>query len=123
MSLTVHGGEIVGIAGVAGNGQSELADLIAGLLPVTAGTIKLSEKDVTRASVAERRNTGLANIPEDRYKRGLAVGGTVSDNLALGMQNKAPLSSGGVLDLAALTKWARKLIDEFQIKAEGQRRR
>ena len=63
VDLEVRAGEIVGVAGVAGNGQSELAELIAGLLPVTAGSIRIDGRDVSRASVAARREAGLAYVP------------------------------------------------------------
>jgi simple sugar transport system ATP-binding protein len=115
----VRGGEITGIAGVAGNGQSELADVIAGLAPALAGSVRICGQDVTHASVARRRHVGLANIPEDRYKRGLALEGSLADNLMLGSQRGEPISRRGLVNLAAVAQWARALIARFQIKAEG----
>jgi len=122
VSFRVHAHEIVGIAGVAGNGQTQLADLIAGLLPVQAGTIHIGGRDVTRASVAERRAAGLAslaNIPEDRYKHGLASGGSISDNLLMGVYDQPPLVQRGLLNPAAIAERAQNLIRRFQIKTEG----
>ena len=119
ITLRVYANEIVGIAGVTGNGQTELADLIAGLIPVSQGTIRIKGSDVTHASVAQRRTTGLANIPEDRYKDGLASGGSVSDNLLIGVHNKPPLVQRGLLNRKAISDRAENLIKKFQIKAEN----
>jgi simple sugar transport system ATP-binding protein len=116
VSLRVHANEIVGIAGVAGNGQTELADLIAGLIPAAQGSIKIRGEDVTTRSVAERRALGLANIPEDRYKHGLAAHGSVSDNLLMGLQTHPVMSWRGLLNLKAIKQRSDDLIRRFQIK-------
>jgi ABC-type uncharacterized transport system ATPase subunit len=118
VSLCLHANEIVGIAGVAGNGQTELADLIAGLLPVKSGSIHLNGQDVTHSSVAQRRSAGCANIPEDRYKHGLAAGGSVSDNLLMGGYQHPPLVQRGLLDLKAISAWVKRLIQRFSIRME-----
>lgn len=118
ITLHVHANEIVGIAGVTGNGQTELADLIAGLLPAVAGTIKINGHDVTRLSVSDRRRIGLANIPEDRYKDGLAAGASVSDNLLVGVHTKSPLVKRGLLQQKPILDRAVNLIQRFQIKTE-----
>jgi general nucleoside transport system ATP-binding protein len=88
VSLGVAPGEILGIAGVEGNGQTELIEAIAGLRAVEEGTIKLGDRDVTSASVRERTEAGLAHIPEDRHRRGLVLDYSVADNLILGDQHK-----------------------------------
>ena len=88
VSLSVAPGEILGIAGVEGNGQTELIEAIAGLRPVTEGRILLGQRDVTSASVRERTEAGLAHIPEDRHQRGLVLDYTIADNLILGDQHK-----------------------------------
>src|SRR5438034_4771668 len=98
VTLSVSGGEIVGVAGVAGNGQTQLAELVAGLLPAERGSIAIGGRDVTRASVAERRDAGLAYIPEDRYHRGLAADATISENLLLGSHRRPPAANGRLLD-------------------------
>ncbi|HEU5184307.1 MAG TPA: ABC transporter ATP-binding protein [Gemmatimonadaceae bacterium] len=87
ISFDVAAGEILGIAGVEGNGQTELIEAIAGLCPVTSGTIALGGRDVTHASVRERTEAGLAHIPEDRHRRGLVLEYTVAENLILGDQH------------------------------------
>jgi simple sugar transport system ATP-binding protein len=85
-SIQVRANEIVGVAGVVGNGQSELAQTIAGLLPARAGRISLLGKDVTEASVRSRRALGLAYMPEDRLHLGIVATATVAENLVLGLQ-------------------------------------
>ncbi len=116
VTFRVHAGEVVGIAGVAGNGQTELADLIAGLQPVASGSIRVNGQAVTDVSVAQRRTAGLANIPEDRYRHGLAAHGSVSDNLLIGRHESAPLARRGVLNPKTILEWAEGLIKQFQIK-------
>ncbi|MEU1178488.1 ABC transporter ATP-binding protein [Streptomyces sp. NPDC005820] len=116
VDLTVHAGEIVGIAGVAGNGQSELIGALAGLRPITAGEVTLRGEDITHASAAERRAKGLAYVPEDRHAVGTAPAATVAENLAMG-HHRTSLSSRGLLPPAAVRAHARKLVERFGIKA------
>jgi simple sugar transport system ATP-binding protein len=113
VSLAVGPGEIVGVAGVEGNGQRELVAAIAGLGRAT-GTITLGGADLGRASVAARRAAGLALIPEDRHRDGLVLGATVADNLALG--RLAELSPGVRLDRARLDAHARALCRDFDVR-------
>ncbi|MBW8735909.1 MAG: ABC transporter ATP-binding protein [Streptomyces turgidiscabies] len=114
--LTVRAGEIVGIAGVAGNGQSELVEALAGLRPVSAGRVALLGDDITHASATERRAKGLAYVPEDRHAVGTATAASVADNLAMG-HHRTSLSSRGLLAPAAVRGHARRLIERFGIKA------
>jgi ABC-type uncharacterized transport system ATPase subunit len=88
VSLSVAPGEILGIAGVEGNGQTELIEAIAGLRAAESGSIVLGDRDITNASVRERTEAGLAHIPEDRHRRGLVLDYSVADNLILGDQHK-----------------------------------
>jgi simple sugar transport system ATP-binding protein len=88
VSLSVASGEILGIAGVEGNGQTELIEAIAGLRAAESGSIMLGDREVTNASVRERTEAGLAHIPEDRHRRGLVLDYSVADNLILGDQHK-----------------------------------
>lgn len=118
VSLRVHAHEIVGIAGVTGNGQTELGDIIAGLSPVHEGAIRINGHDVTHLTVADRRAIGLANIPEDRYKDGLAADASVSDNLLIGVHTKPPLARRGLLQHKTILDRASNLIQRFQIKTE-----
>lgn len=114
--LTVRAGEIVGIAGVAGNGQSELVEALAGLRPVTAGRVTLRGGDITHASATERRLQGLAYVPEDRHAVGTAPAASVADNLAMG-HHRTSLSHRGLLPPASVQAHARRLIERFGIKA------
>ncbi|MFJ4623978.1 ABC transporter ATP-binding protein [Streptomyces sp. NPDC088812] len=116
VDLTVRAGEIVGIAGVAGNGQSELVEALAGLRPVTAGRVALAGQDVTHASAAERRTRGLAYVPEDRHAVGTAPAASVADNLAMG-HHRTSLSTRGMLPPAAVRAHARRLVERFGVKA------
>ncbi|MGW2050165.1 ABC transporter ATP-binding protein [Streptomyces sp. NPDC001858] len=116
VDLTVHAGEIVGIAGVAGNGQSELVEALAGLRPVGAGRVTLQGDDITHASATERRAKGLAYVPEDRHAVGTAPAASVADNLAMG-HHRTSLSSRGLLPPSAVRAHARRLVERFGIKA------
>lgn len=118
VQLAVRAGEIVGIAGVAGNGQSELVEALAGLRPVTAGRVALLGDDITHASATERRAKGLAYVPEDRHAVGTAPAASVADNLAMG-HHRTSLSSRGLLPPAAVRGHARRLIERFGIKASS----
>ncbi|MDR1824019.1 MAG: ABC transporter ATP-binding protein [Bifidobacteriaceae bacterium] len=119
VSLTVRAGEIVGIAGVAGNGQSELAEAIAGLRAADAGTVRIAGTDVTAGSVKVRRAAGLSYIPEDRHAVGTAPDADVASNLAMGHHRRPPLLQHGLLKRARLADFAQRLVDRFGIKVAG----
>jgi simple sugar transport system ATP-binding protein len=116
VSLSVRGGEIVGIAGVAGNGQSELIEALMGLTAVAQGTVRLQGRDVTHASVAAHRAGGLSYIAEDRARTASAASASATDNLAMGFHRQPPLARRGLLRRRAMRAWARKLIEQFAIK-------
>ena len=115
-------GEILGIAGVEGNGQTELVEAIAGLTPITSGTITLAGRDVTALAVRERADAGLSHIPEDRHRRGLLLDYSVADNLVLGLQHRYTRSGalarllGATVDRARVADTARKLVAEYDIR-------
>jgi simple sugar transport system ATP-binding protein len=121
VSLTVRAGEIVGIAGVAGNGQSELVEALAGLRRPDTGTILVGRIDVTKADVEGRREAGLAYIPEDRAAVGSALTASAADNLAFGFHRKPPLAHHGLINAAAMASNARALIAKFAIKIASER--
>jgi general nucleoside transport system ATP-binding protein len=104
---------------VAGNGQSELAELIAGLVPVTSGRITIDGRDVTAATVMERRDVGLAYVPDDRFKRGLAADASIADNLIMGAHRRSPIARRGRLDGRAATRVSADLVRRFAVKAAG----
>jgi len=116
VSLEVRAGEIVGIAGVAGNGQTELIEALVGLRPVGAGRVMLQGRDVTHGSVADHRRAGLAYVPEDRVHVGVALGASLAENLVMGFQSRPPISRRGLLRLDGIKEFARRLIHRYSIK-------
>jgi general nucleoside transport system ATP-binding protein len=117
ISFEVRKGEILGIAGVEGNGQSELVEVLAGTRRPTAGRITLGSRDITRLNAAAVRLAGIAHIPEDRRGAGLVLNYSVAGNLILGRQRDPIFSwQGFVLRLRTILHWARRLIAEFDIR-------
>lgn len=114
VSFSVQPGEILGIAGVEGNGQTELVEALAGLRPVFAGEILIDGTDITGCSVAQRHDAGLSHIPEDRHRRGLILEYTVANNLILGVQKY--FSSHGIIDRTRVMENAMQEISSFDIR-------
>ena len=114
VSFTVVAGEIFGIAGVEGNGQTELIEALAGLRRPSAGAVHLGDRDMTRASVRERLDTGVAHVPEDRHRRGLILEYTIADNLILGAQHR--YARRGVLDRARIAANATERVRAYDIR-------
>ena len=114
VSFTIAPGEILGIAGVEGNGQSELVEAIAGLHAISSGSIRLGSLDLAGLGVRERGDAGLSHIPEDRHRRGLVLDYSIADNLILGRQHH--FTRRGVLDGAAITKHGAEKVREFDIR-------
>jgi len=119
VSLKLRAGEILGIAGVAGNGQSELVEVITGLRPVESGTIHLEGEDITRTTARERIDRGLAHIPEDRQRRGLVMGFSLVENILLGYEDSEPFKRGPILDYDAADRFANSLMEKFDVRAPG----
>ena len=117
VSFSVRRGEIVGIAGVEGNGQTELVEALTGLRPAIVGEVVLNNAPVHRCSVQERRQQGMAHIPEDRMTVGLNLKGSVADNLIAGKQRQTPYQ-GRFLHTNAkeINAYARRLIEAFDIR-------
>ncbi len=113
VTLAVRGGEILGVAGVEGNGQTELAEAVTGLR-AARGRVRLAGADVSRASVAARRARGLAHVPEDRHRRGLLLDLAISDNLLLGRERRYAVP--GWIDRARLRADAARLLDRFDVR-------
>jgi len=116
VSLTVRSGEILGIAGVAGNGQRELAEAIVGLRPVTGGHIRVAGNDVTNKSPREVMKRGVGYIPEDRIGAGLVVNLSVAENLMLKCYRDPPICSGFFLDSNAIEAHAEELVRAYDVK-------
>ena len=119
ISFDVAGGEILCIAGVQGNGQSELADAILGNATVLGGTMLLDGVDITHAKPKETIAAGLGFVPEDRQHDGFIGSFTVAENLVLNRFHSAPFSKGMALNLGAIAKNAEELKEEFDIRAEA----
>ena len=117
VNLSVKSGEIVGIAGVDGNGQSELVEAITGLLPVHSGTIVLDGNDITNASVRKRNEVGLGHIPEDRQKRGLVMESSLFNNIAIKEFYHPPFSKGGILNADYLEQYAQDVVTQFDVRS------
>ena len=115
LSLSVRRGEIVGIAGVEGNGQFELASAIAGMYDTPQGRITIDGEDVTRATVARRREIGLAYIPEDRHDEGSGPSLSVSENIAA-THLRPPIASRGILNIPRMKEFATSLIAKFDVR-------
>ncbi len=116
VDLEVHAGEIVGLAGVSGNGQRELAECLAGLRKPTAGSIKLSQTDITLASLKTRVESGLAYIPEERMRDGAIRDFSVEENLFLQDHASPKFSHGIFLDFPRMAAHAVELVNEFSVK-------
>jgi general nucleoside transport system ATP-binding protein len=119
ISFEVAAGEIVGIAGVDGNGQTELIDAMAGLRRADSGRVLLATRDITRASAHEALDSGLGHIPEDRQRRGLVLDFTLAENIALHDFDKLPASRLGWLYPRRLVDRARGLLTEFDVRGGG----
>lgn len=119
VSLEVRSGEVLGIAGVEGNGQRELVEAIVGLRPAIKGSIKLKGKEIKHMSVRERRDAGIACVPEDRYVRGVALRATLEDNLIVENYHRPPISKGQILDLNKISEFAADMIQKFDVRTPG----
>jgi simple sugar transport system ATP-binding protein len=119
VDLTVRSGEIVGVAGVEGNGQRELAEVIMGLRPLENGTLQLEGRQLRGLSTKDIRNAGVAFIPEDRHEQGLVLEMTLWENSVLGRQDDRPFSRWGVLALRTIKELAQRLIGLFDVRARS----
>ena len=120
VSFEVHAGEIVGVAGVQGNGQTELVEALTGLRKATGGTITLDGKDLTHSDPRERHQMGMAHIPEDRQRQGLVGGLSVAENLVLTRYHDDQFSHGVLVDWDAANAIADTLIGEYDIRTPNK---
>ena len=120
VSLEVRSGEILGVAGVEGNGQRELAEALIGLRQPASGTISLDGRDITGRSVQDIRNAGVAYIPEDRHEQGLVLDMTLWENAVLGRHDDREFSSGlGVLFIRKIKELASRLVKLFDVRTRS----
>ncbi len=118
VSLQVHGGEIVCIAGIDGNGQTEFIYGLTGLEPVTSGSISLKGEDITHASIRKRLTGGMSHIPEDRHKHGLVLDYSLEDNIVLQRYFEPEFTNKfGFLKRGAIRSYANRLIEKFDVRS------
>jgi len=118
ISFAVRAGEIVGIAGVEGNGQTELIEAVAGLVPNsnTSGKIYFEGQNISSLSARQRKELGIAHIPEDRHRRGLLLDSDLEENSILGVHYRAPVTSNGFLNSSVIETRTREIIENFDVR-------
>ncbi|ANU17437.1 heme ABC transporter ATP-binding protein [Planococcus maritimus] len=119
LNLTVRKGEIVGIAGIDGNGQSELIEAITGLRKVKSGKVLIHGKDVTGMKPRKVTESGVGHIPQDRHKHGLVLDFPIGHNIALQTYYQAPISKSGIMDYNKITEKAQQIIKDYDVRTQG----
>ena len=119
VSFDLHRGEVVGIAGVEGNGQAELVELLIGLRTATSGTIRLGDRDITGWPTLRRREAGIGYIPEDRHRQGLLLSSPLWENRILGHQSRRPNVRGGWIDRRSARADTQRIIDSYDVRTPG----
>ncbi|WP_461610389.1 ABC transporter ATP-binding protein [Cytobacillus kochii] len=120
LNLTVRKGEIVGIAGVDGNGQTELVEAIAGLRKVEKGSILLNNKEITKLNTRKVTESGIGHIPQDRHKHGLVLDFTIGENMVLQTYYQQPYSKTGLMNKKAIYDQANRLIEEYDVRTPSE---
>jgi general nucleoside transport system ATP-binding protein len=121
ISFKIHNGEIFGVAGVAGNGQSELAEIIAGVSKAYEGNIFLNSKDITSYSNKKRRSNKLGFIPEERYKNGILIDLPIYLNVILGREEEQQFSRNGLLKYNSIFNFTEKVISDYEVKTNDMK--
>ena len=116
-SLAIRSGEIVGIAGVDGNGQTELVEAITGLRKIESGSVLFKGEDITSLAIKDRNDRGLGHIPEDRQKRGLVLGAPLTTNMVIKDFDRPPFSRKGLLDQEAIREYSASIVKEFDVRS------
>ena len=116
-SLAIRSGEIVGIAGVDGNGQTELVEAITGLRKIESGSVLFKGEDITSLSIKDRNDRGLGHIPEDRQKRGLVLNAPITTNMVIKDFDRPPFSRKGLLDQEAIREYSASIVKEFDVRS------
>ncbi|WP_374523666.1 ABC transporter ATP-binding protein [Streptomyces malaysiensis] len=119
IDFTIHKGEVLGIAGVEGNGQAELVEAIMGMRDPDAGTITLDGADISHAPTRKRREDGIGYIPEDRHRHGLLLEAPLWENRILGHVTEVPNSKGGLLNPAAARRDTERIVAEYDVRTPG----
>ena len=117
VSFAVAAGEIVGVAGIEGNGQTELIEALAGLAAATGGRVAFEGRDVTNLDARRLKELGIAHIPEDRHKRGLLLNSSLTENSILGVHYRPPVAAGsGFINSAAVEQRVKGIIKDFDVR-------
>ena len=119
IDLSIHRGEVLGIAGVEGNGQAELVESIMGMRKPASGVVSLAGQDISRWDTRERRGAGIGYIPEDRHRHGLLLDAPLWENRILGFQDRPPAAKGMLIDRSAARKDAERIIEEYDVRTPG----
>ncbi|MDR7087647.1 simple sugar transport system ATP-binding protein [Aeromicrobium panaciterrae] len=119
IDLAIHAGEILGIAGVEGNGQAELVESIMGVRPGSTGAVVLAGQDLTHASTRDRREAGIGYIPEDRHRHALLLDSPLWENRILGHQTRKPNVNGPLIDRAGARKDTQRIVEEYDVRTPG----
>ncbi|MFJ8063761.1 ABC transporter ATP-binding protein [Psychrobacillus sp. NPDC096426] len=120
LNLTVRKGEILGIAGIDGNGQSELIEAITGLRKTKSGSISINGQDITNKKPRKVTETGVGHIPQDRHKHGLVLDFPIGHNIALQTYYVDPISKNGIMDYGKVSELAQKIIREYDVRTQGE---
>lgn len=120
LSLDVRAGEVVGIAGIDGNGQTELIQALTGLRKVESGSVELNGDPITNMKPRKITESGVGHVPEDRHKYGLVLEMTLAENIALQTYYKEPLSNKGILSYGEINEYARRLIEEYDVRTVNE---
>jgi general nucleoside transport system ATP-binding protein len=119
ISLEIHRGEVLGIAGVEGNGQAELVETVMGMRDASSGTIRLGDRDVTQWDTRRLREAGIAYIPEDRHRYGLLLDSPLWENRILGHQTRAPSAAGPWIDRGGAREDTERIVREYDVRTPG----
>jgi general nucleoside transport system ATP-binding protein len=119
IGFVIHRGEVLGIAGVEGNGQAELVETVMGMRDATSGTIMLGDRDVTRWDTRRLREAGMAYIPEDRHRHGLLLDSPLWENRILGHQTRPPSARGPWIDRGGARGDSQRIVEEYDVRTPG----
>ena len=119
ISFDIHAGEVLGIAGVEGNGQAELVEAIMGMRPRATGTVRLAGQDLTELSTRKRREAGIGYVPEDRHRHGLLLDAPLWENRVLGHQTRKPWVRRGLIDRGASRTDTQRIVEDYDVRTPG----
>lgn len=119
LSFTINKGEVVGIAGVAGNGQEELIEAIIGQRPIVEGLVTVCDKNITNLSTGKIRSEGIGHIPDDRYRKGCSLSDSIVKNMIMGKHNKEPLATGSWINMKRSFSYTEELIKKYDIRTSS----